>query len=114
MAWMNQFEIQWADSQTHACPNVRKGIRLLRILMESVDSQSDGWAYWAAPAKSAQKLVDLLKTAGNLSYGTSGTITADQLKAAITPIRRMVTTQSKKQKKCGNTFVFDVDAALKG
>ena len=39
-------------------------------------------------------------------------ITAKQLKAAITPIRRMVTVQKEKQKQYGNTFDFDVDAAL--
>jgi len=111
--WMNQREIELANQQSHACPNVRKGVRFLYRFMESVNSQSDGWAYWKAAGTSAEKLMDLLKTAGNLSYGTHGTITADQLKAAITPIRRMVTVQSKKQKQYGNTFSFDVDAALR-
>jgi hypothetical protein len=50
--------------------------------------------------------MDLLKTAGNLPYGTRGTITPAQLKAAISPIRRMATTQKAKG------FNFDVDAAL--
>jgi hypothetical protein len=111
--WMNQAEIEWAYQQRHACPNVRKGIKLLYRLMTAINEQSDGWAYWSAGSKSADKLSELLKTAGNLTHGTSGTITADALKKAITPIRRMVTVQTEKQKQFGNTFTFDVDAALR-
>lgn len=113
MIWMNTAEIEHAASMQHDCPNVRKGIKFLSRLVESVNNQSDGWHSWPSPAKSAEKLTVLLKTAGNLSYGTRGTITDAQLKAAITPIRRMVTTQREKQKQYGNTFDFDVDAALK-
>ena len=109
---MNQHDIAWAYSRQHACPNVCKGIQLLYRLMQATMAQSDGWAYWPAPSKAASKLIALLKTAGNLNYDTSGTITAKQLKAAITPIRRMVTVQKEKQKQYGNTFDFDVDAAL--
>lgn len=107
--WMNQAEIEWAYSRQHACPNVRKGIRLLYRLMNAVNEQSDGWAYWAAPGHSAEKLTELLQTAGNLNHGTHGTISDADLKAAITPIKRMVTTQKKKQAKYGNTFDFNVD-----
>ena len=110
--WMNAAEIEWAAHQYHKCPNVRKGVKLLHRLVESVNEQSDGWHSWPAPGKSAEKLTALLKTAGNLQYGTLGTITAAQLKAAITPIRRMVTTQKAKQAQYGNYFNFDVDAAL--
>lgn len=109
---MNQIEIEFAYSRQHDCPNVRKGVRLLYRLMVSVNEQSDGWAYWRAPLKSSEKLIALLKTAGNLFHGTHGTITDKQLRDAITPIRRMVTIQKKKQKQYGNTFEFDVDAAL--
>lgn len=110
--YMNQHDIECANSCKHECPNVRRGVRLLYRLMNSINAQSDGWAYWKAGYSSANKLAELLKTAGNLSYGTTGSITSAQLKAAITPIRRMETTQTKKQKKYGNTFAFDVDAAL--
>ena len=56
--------------------------------------------------------MDLLKTAGDLWYDTNGTITEAQLRKAVASIRRMVTVQREKQKKYGNTFDFDVDAAL--
>jgi hypothetical protein len=111
--WMNQSEIEWAARQTHECPNVRKGVNLLLRLMQAVNEQSDGWAYWPAPAKAAEKLTDLLGTAGNLNHGTHGTISTADLRKAITPIRTMVTRQQRIQAEYGNTFVFDVDAALK-
>jgi len=109
---MNQYEIESAFRSRHDCPNVRRGVNLLHALMRSVNEQSDGWAYWTAPSRAAAKLIALLETAGRVSYGTRGTITADQLKAAVTPIRRMVTVQKQRQAKYGNTFDFDVDAAL--
>jgi hypothetical protein len=112
--FMNQMEIEWAASQAHSCPNVRKGVRLLLRLMQSVNEQSDGWHSWPAPSRSCEKLQELLKTAGNLQYGTRGSITAADLKKAIAPIRAMVTHQKKKQAEYGNTFDFDVDAALRG
>ncbi len=112
--WMNRNDIEILNRNQHACPNVRKGVRLLYRLMQAVDAQSDGWPYWKAPAEAADKLMDLIRTAGNIWYDTRGTITDAQLKAAITPIRRMVTVQDKKQKGFGNKgFKFDVDEALR-
>jgi len=110
--WMNQGEIEWAAKQSHTCPNVRKGVHLLLRLMQAVNNQSDGWPYWKAPSQAAAKLMGLLQTAGNLNYGTHGTISGKELRKAITPIRSMVTRQKKKQKQFGNTFDFDVTAAL--
>lgn len=109
---MNQAEIEWVAGRVHACPNVRKGVQLLFRLMQATNEQSDGWAYWAAPSKASEKLQKLLATAGNLSHGTNGTITRAELNAAIAPIKAMVTRQKKKQAKYGNSFEFDVDAAL--
>jgi hypothetical protein len=109
---MNQNDIEIMASCKHACPNVRQGVRLLHALMLAVNAQSDGWAYWRAPSQAADKLMKLLKTAGNIWYDTHGTITAAELKAAVTPIKAMVTRQKRIQKRYGNTFEFDVDAAM--
>jgi hypothetical protein len=111
--FMNQYEIEQAARAKHDCPNVRKGVQLLLKLMQSVNEQSDGWHSWPAPSRSAEKLQALLKSAGILHYGTHGKISAADLKKAIAPIRSMVTRQQKKQAKYGNTFNFDVDAALR-
>lgn len=109
---MNQADIQMVASNNHACPNVRKAVKLLSKLLEAVNAQSDGWAYWPAPGKASEKLQELIRSAGNVWYDTHGTITAEQLRKAVTPIRSMVTHQKKLQAKYGNKFNFDVDAAL--
>ena len=105
--FMNQHEIEDAASRKYDCQNVRKAVNLLQALVHSVNEQSDGWAYWNPPSKSCQKLQELLKTALN-----HGTITDSELKKAISPIRAMVKRQKAKQSFFGNTFDFDVDAAL--
>lgn len=111
MFW-NQYEIEDAAQRQHDCPNVRKGVQLLLRLMQAVNEQSDGWAYWSPPSKASEKLQALLQTAGNVHHGTHGKISAEDLKKAIAPIRSMVTRQKKKQAQYGNKFEFDVDAAL--
>ncbi len=110
--FMNQPEIEWAASVWHECPNVRKGVRLLLRLVEATNAQSDGWCYWHAPSRASDKLQTLLKGAGNLDHGTSGTVTDAELKKAVVPIRAMVTRQRAIQARFGNKFEFDVDAAL--
>lgn len=111
--FMNQWDIEYAHSRQHLCPNVRKGVHVLYRLMQAVNEQSDGWAYWKAPHQAAEKLIDLLQGAGNLNHGTTGTISDADLRKAITPIKSMVTRQKRIQAKYGNKFEFDVEAALK-
>jgi hypothetical protein len=110
--WMNQVEIEIAASRRHACPNARKAAHLLKRLVEAVNAQSDGWPYWKAPSQAASRLMALLKTVGNLWYDTRGTISDADLAAAVRPIKAMVTRQRKLQARYGNTFDFDVQAAL--
>jgi hypothetical protein len=110
---MNECDIRAMASNHHACPNVRKGVHLLLRLMEAVNAQSDGWPYWSAPSQAADKLMKLLRTAGNIWYDTYGNISDADLKAAIKPIKSMVTRQKTIQARYGNTFEFDVDAVLR-
>lgn len=110
---MNQYDIELLAQNSHACPNVQRAVGLLYRLMQYVNNNSDGWAYWSPPSKASAKLQALLKErCGNLWYNTTGTITAAELRKAVSPIKRMATVQREKQKKYGNTFDFDVDAAL--
>ncbi len=92
-----------------SCLNFRKGITLLYRLEQAVNDQSDGWAYWKAPRVAATKLVELLKTGADQDPVT---ISEADLRKAVSPIRRMVTVQTKKQAEYGNTFNFNVDQAL--
>lgn len=104
----NQYDIEHAAKRSYNnCPNVCKGYKLLLALVNAVNAQSDGWAYWKAPSKACKKLQELLVTAGRY-----GTITDVELKKAITPIRTMVSRQTKIQAKYGNKFEFSVDANL--
>lgn len=111
--FMNQYDIEYAHSRHHACPNVRKGVNVLYRLMQAVNEQSDGWPYWKAPHDASKRLVELLQSVGNLNHDTHGTISAADLRKAITPIKSMVTRQKRIQAKYGNQFEFDVEAALK-
>lgn len=110
---LNQDDIEVLYRNRHACPNVRKAVRLLYGLMKAVNAQSDGWAYWSAPSAAATPLMELLQTLGNLWYDTDRTITDAQLKKVVTPIKAMVTKQKKIQAKFGNLFEFDVEQAMK-
>jgi len=111
---MNQYDIELLASNQHQCPNVQKAVGLLYRLLQYVNANSDGWHSWSPPSKSTQQLQSLLKErCGNLWYDTHGKITAQELKKAVTPIKRMATHQQKKQKQYGNTFEFDVEANCK-
>lgn len=112
--WMNESDIKIMANNQHACPNVTKGVRVLYLLMQAVNAQSDGWHMWPAPGRAAERLMNLLQSVGNKWYDTHGTITDAELKKALRPIRSMVTRQQKIQARHGNTFEFDVDAALEG
>lgn len=109
---MNEHDIKLLASLNHQCQNVRKAANLLSELVDKVNSCSDGWAYWSPPRKSTERLVALLRSLGSLWSPISGKISDKQLRDAVSPIRRMVTVQSKKQKQFGNDFSFDVDSAL--
>lgn len=110
---MNQYDIELLARNRHACPNVQKAVGLLYRLLQYVNNNSDGWAYWSSPSQASEKLQELLKArCGNLWYDTTGTITEAELRKVVTPIKRMAMLQREKQKKYGNTFDFDVEAAL--
>jgi hypothetical protein len=113
--WMNRFDIEIAAENCAGHPVLGPATRFLKALMESVDQQSDGWPYWSAPSKSAEKLMELIKqNTGGMWHPSSSTfITLKDVTKAIIPIRKMVVTQKEKQKQYGNKYDFDCDAAWK-
>jgi len=50
--------------------------------MEQTNEHSDGWAYWSAPLKAADKLMTLIE---------SGDATEAQYKSALSPIKAFYT-----------------------
>ena len=112
--WMNRTEIEIAAKNCAGDPVLGPATRFLKSLMESVDSQSDGWPYWSAPSKAAESLMELIQNnTGGWGHPSSGSsVTLADVKKTLTPIKRMVTFENKRQKeRYGNTFEFDVDAA---
>ena len=111
--WMNQSDIEIAVKQCVVHPVLGPATRFLKALMDSVNEQSDGWPYWRAPSKAAEKLMQLIKdNTGGMWYPQSATsLTLKDVVKTIIPIKRMASAQSKKQKQYGNTFVFDYEAA---
>lgn len=59
--WMNRMDIEEAYGrygQQHT--PIGNAVRFLKAFMEEVDSHSDGWPYWSAPSKAADKLMNLI------------------------------------------------------
>lgn len=93
---MNQYDVedalQWFDEEDQA--NLIHGARVLYRLMRWTNERSDGWAYWRKPSAAAKKLMALLEAgreANRRNYGDLTDITEQELKAAFTPIKAMLT-----------------------
>lgn len=99
MRFMNEYEVDaaldWFDEEDQ--PNLIHAARVLYRLKEYVNRSSDGWPYWQAPQRAAQKLVALVHNGREVSRGTYGTpddITERELKAAFTPLKSFLTRQN--------------------
>lgn len=68
-------------------PNLQQAAEALNRLMWWADANSDGWAYWPKPARSAKKLQTLLY--GKDAY--SPDVTDAELKAALSPVKAFLT-----------------------
>jgi hypothetical protein len=79
-------------------PNLGKAADNLAALAEWTNDNSDGWAYWPKPSRAGQRLMALLSDAerrerDSWSTGRMDDITADDLKAALTPVKAFLTRQ---------------------
>jgi hypothetical protein len=92
---LNEFEIESAQRQAaedfHR-PNAQAAVLTLSRLMEWVNNNSDGWAYWAKPSNASTKLQRIVET--HYGYHASDAdVNARDLKAAYTPIKAFLTRQ---------------------
>lgn len=98
MTWMNEYEIEDALRFTaiNELPTLRRGAEVLSRLKDWTNQNSDGWPYWQAPAKAANKLMILLTDARTHYYrgGGDGDITEAELRKALTPIKSFLTRQN--------------------
>lgn len=60
MYFMNEYEVIMATETCASHPVLGKAARFLRAYMQQVDLNSDGWPYWNAPVKAAEKLMKLV------------------------------------------------------
>ena len=89
MRFMNAYEIERACDQWQHHPVLGPATRTLASLRDAADSNSDGWAYWPKPARSAAKLMELIEGDGTYTYmhGDRDDATPAKLRAALSPIK---------------------------
>lgn len=89
MRFMNEFDVDFAERRYGDNPIVMQAIRTLRSLITAADENSDGWAFWPKPARSAAKLMELIEGNGtNEAIRTIGErATPDAYRKAIAPIK---------------------------
>lgn len=58
---------------------------------DTINSNSDGWAYWKSGRGAADKLAGLLDQVKMSAFGRAELPTEDQLKKALTPIKAAAT-----------------------
>jgi len=84
--WMNRMDVdevanRYGSHPVH--PILGKATKFLQQFVEEVDSHSDGWPYWQAPAHAAQQLMDLIQS--------PKLATEEALAKAMSPIKSFMT-----------------------
>jgi hypothetical protein len=86
---MNEYDIRRAVQRWEGHPVLGPASRTLESLMEAANDNSDGWAYWPKPARSAAKLMELIEGDGTYQFfdGDREDATPAKLRAALSPIK---------------------------
>lgn len=96
---LNEDDIQHAlgtiEWQNDHGPNLVVAITTLNKLVNWVNDNSDGWAYWSKPTAASKKLQQLVhdRLFGAWDARVAEDITTAELRAALTPIRSFLTRQ---------------------
>jgi len=89
---MNHYEIGDSLARYARHPVLGPATYTLYALVEAVDDNSDGWAYWPKPARAAQRLMELIGTTRDyLDDRERSDATVDRLTQAYTPLRAFKT-----------------------
>lgn len=93
MAWMNEYEIDEIHEQLQRrAPDKVRFAKYLMDYKDVVNANSDGWSYWRAGTKCADRLSDLLKQTVDVLRDGRGTMPTDaELTKALAPIKGMAT-----------------------
>jgi hypothetical protein len=92
MNFMNDMEIDGALTRFQDDPILGAAAQTLANLRDVANRNSDGWAYWPKPARSANKLMTLLQ--GASSYHDPINVTVAQVRAAYSPIKGFLTREN--------------------
>lgn len=89
MQFMNGWEIDDAQHRFQDHPVLGPATRTLAALRDAANANSDGWAYWPKPARSAAKLMTLIQGDGTsqFRFGDRDDATPAALRAALVPIK---------------------------
>lgn len=95
MMFINESDVMFIQRETERRGHERSlhGAAILARLIDWTNDNSDGWAYWQAPSRAANKLSDLLhfRYLTNLGKRIEGDVTEAELKKALTPIKAFLT-----------------------
>jgi hypothetical protein len=88
--FLNEYEIEAASADFGHIdtPNLNRAAHTLQNLVNVVNNMSDGWPYWQAPRKAAQKLMKLVHDADRWDPSD---VTDAAYKAALTPLKSFCT-----------------------
>ncbi|MEU7802640.1 UvrD-helicase domain-containing protein [Micromonospora arborensis] len=89
MRFMNESDIADAQRRWADHPVLGPAADTLAALVEVTNQNSDGWPYYAKPARSAAKVMELIEGDGTVQYmqGAREDATAAKLSAALAPIK---------------------------
>jgi len=103
MQFANEYEIDCWLRRWASDPVLASAATTLCSLKDAVNGCSDGWAYWQAPARSAQKLVALLADADRAyRQGEQLQLSAADLDRVYRPIKAF-------RSRYGTKYGFDVE-----
>lgn len=90
---MNEHDIDHAlDVLRERAPEAAPFAKYLSDWKDTINSNSDGWAYWKAGRGAADKLSVLVEQAMFVARGRGGPMpTADQFKRSLSPIKAAAT-----------------------
>jgi hypothetical protein len=91
MRFMNYWDIERARDTYRGHPVLGPATLTLSNLAEWTDRNSDGWAYWPKPCRSAEKLMELIEK--DIFDTVREDATPEAYKAALRPIKAFRTRQ---------------------
>lgn len=91
--WMNEGEIDYAvEVIGERTPEYSRYAKYLRDWKDVVNDNSDGWPYWKAGGKAAERLMDCVLRVQRIAlHGGAELPTEKEFRASLTPIKSLAT-----------------------